>query len=123
MKNLKLGCLLIARRSVEETVARVKDAWDFVFFMRLEEKSLPMLEEVAKECRRLNKPLYAYFLVETPRNVETMKMIGWPATTTIDRVEDFAAKLQGIVDGIIATCAGDHEGDKELLKRLQKLRG
>jgi len=123
VKNLKLGCLLIARRSVEETVARVKDAWDFVFFMRLEEKSLPMLEEVAKECRRLNKPLYAYFLVETPRNVETMKMIGWPATTTIDRVEDFAAKLQGIVDGIIATCTGDHEGDKELLKRLQKLRG
>jgi hypothetical protein len=50
-------------------------------------------------------------------------MIGWPATATIDRVEDFAARLQGVVDGIIATCAGDHEGDKELLKRLQKLRG
>jgi len=123
VKNLKLGCLLTARRSVEETVARVKDPWDFVFFMRLEEKSLPMLEEVAKECRCLNKPIYAYFLVETPWHVETMKMIGWPATTTIDRVEDFAAKLQGIVDGIIATCAGDHEGEKELLKRLQKLRG
>ncbi len=123
VKNLKLGCLLTARKSVEETVARVRDAWDFIFFMRLEEKTLPMLEEVAKECKRLNKPIYTYFLVETHRNVETMKMIGWPATTTIDRVEDFAARLQGIVDGIIATCAGDHEGDKELLKRLQKLRG
>jgi 5,10-methylenetetrahydrofolate reductase len=123
VKNLKLGCLLTARRSVEETIARVRDAWDFIFFMRLEEKSLPMLEQVAKECKRLNKPIYTYFLVETPRNVETLKMIGWPATATIDRVEDFAARLQGVVDGIIATCAGDHEGEKELLKRLQKLRG
>jgi len=123
VKNLKLGCLLTARRSVEETIARVRDAWDFISFMRLEEKSLPMLEQVAKECKRLNKPIYTYFLVETPRNVETLKMIGWPATTTIDRVEDFAARLEGVIDGIIATCAGDHEGDKELLKRLQKLRG
>jgi 5,10-methylenetetrahydrofolate reductase len=123
VKNIKLGCLLTARRSVEDTLARVRDAWDFIFFMRLEEKSLPMLEQVARECKRLNKPIYTYFLVETPRNVETLKMIGWPATTTIDHVENFAARLEGVVDGIIATCAGDHEGDKELLKRLQKLRG
>jgi 5,10-methylenetetrahydrofolate reductase len=123
VKNIKLGCLLTARRSVEDTLARVRDAWDFIFFMRLEEKSLPMLEQVARECKRLNKPIYTYFLVETPRNVETLKMIGWLATTTIDHVENFAARLEGVVDGIIATCAGDHEGDKELLKRLQKLRG
>jgi 5,10-methylenetetrahydrofolate reductase len=123
VKNLKLGCLLTARRSVEDSIARVRDTWDFIFFMRLTNETLPMLEQIAKECKRLNKPIYSYFLVETPRNIETMRMIGWPATTTIDHVEDFAAKLDGVIDGVIATCAGDHEGDKELLKKLQKFRG
>jgi len=122
LKNLKLGCLLTARRSVEETVARARDAWDFIFFMRLEDKSLFTMEQVAKECKRLNKPIYTYFLVGTPRNAETVKMIGWPVTTTMDRVEGYAEKLEGLVDGVIATCAGDYEGDKELLERLQKFR-
>jgi 5,10-methylenetetrahydrofolate reductase len=122
VKNLKLGCLLTARRSVEETIARVKEPWDFIYFMRLEDKSFPALEQVAKECKRLNKPIYAYFMVGTPRNVETMKMIGWPATATLDNVEEYAAKLDGIVDGVIATCAGDAEGDKEMLQKLQKFR-
>ena len=122
IKNLKLGCLLTARRSAEDLIARARDAWDFIFFMRLEEKSLPTLEQLAKECKRLNKPIYSYFLVGTPKNAETLKMIGWPTTTTIDRVEEFAAKLDGVVDGVIATCAGDYEGDMELLRKLQKFR-
>ncbi|MDW8022235.1 MAG: hypothetical protein RMJ15_00615 [Nitrososphaerota archaeon] len=122
LKNLKLGCLLTARRSVEETIARARDAWDFIFFMRLEDKTFPTLEQLAKECKRLNKSLYAYFLVGTPKNAETVKLIGWPVTTTMDNVEKAAARLEGIVDGIIATCAGDYEGDLELLKRLQKFR-
>jgi len=122
LKNLKLGCLLTARRPVEDSIARVRDDWDFAFFMRLEDKSFPMLEQIAKECKRLNKPIYSYFLVKTPKNEEIIKMIGWPVTTTMDQVEDYVAKLEGIVDGIIATCAGDHEGDKELLKKLQKFR-
>jgi len=49
-------------------------------------------------------------------------MIGWPVTATMEHVEEFAAKLEGIVDGIIATCVGDYEGDKELLEKLQKFR-
>jgi hypothetical protein len=122
LKNLKLGCLLTARRSVEETVARARDAWDFIFFMRLEDKSFPTMEQVAKECKRLNKPIYTYFLVGTPRNAETVKMIGWPVTTTMGCVEEYAKKLDGIVDGVIATCAGDYEGDKKLLERLQTFR-
>jgi hypothetical protein len=122
VKNLKLGCLLTARRSVEDTIARAREPWDFIFFMRLEDKSFPALEQVAKECKRLNKPIYAYFLVGTPRNAEIVKMIGWPATTTMDHVEEYTAKLEGLVDGIIATCAGDPEGDKELLGKLQKFR-
>jgi len=122
LKNLKLGCLLTARRSVEDNIARVRDAWDFIFFMRLEDKSLPTLEQIAKECKRLNKPIYCYLLVETPRNAETIKMIGWPVTTTMDHIEEYVAKLEGIIDGVIPTCAGDHEGDKELLERLQKFR-
>jgi hypothetical protein len=122
LKNLKLGCLLTARRSVEETLERVRGAWDFIYFMRLEDKSFSTLEQVAKECKRLNKPIYAYFLVGTPKNVETVKMIGWPVTTTMDNVEKTAAKLDGLVDGIIATCAGDAEGDKEMLLKLQKFR-
>jgi len=122
VKNLKLGCLLTARRSVEETIARARDAWDFIFFMRLEDKTFPILEQLAKECKRLNKPIYSYFLVGTPKNAEIMKIIGWPATTTMEHVEETVAKLEGVVDGIIATCAGDYEGDKELLERLQKFR-
>jgi hypothetical protein len=122
LKNLKLGCLLTARRSVEDSIARVREPWDFIFFMRLEDKSFPTLEQVARECKRLNKPIYTYLLVETPSNIETMKMIGWTSTTSIDRVEEYVAKLEGIVDGVIATCAGDHEGDKELLEKLQKFR-
>jgi hypothetical protein len=122
LKNLKLGCLLTARRSVEETIARAKEPWDFIYFMRLEDKSFPTLEQVARECKLLNKPIYAYFLVGTPKNVETVKMIGWPVTTTMDHAEEYAAKLDGLVDGIIATCAGDPEGDKELLGKLQKFR-
>jgi len=122
IKNLKLGCLLTARRSVEETIARAREAWDFIFFMRLEDKSFPILEQVATECKRLNKPIYSYFLVGTPKNAEIVKTIGWPVTTTMDHVEEYAAKLEGLVDGIIATCAGDPEGDKELLGKLQKFR-
>ena len=122
LKNLKLGCLLTARRSVDETIARAREPWDFIYFMRLEDKSFPILEQVAKECKRLNKPIYSYFLVGTPKNVEIVKMIGWPVTTTMDHVEEYAAKLEGLVDGIIATCAGDPEGDKELLRKLQKFR-
>ncbi|MBS7608361.1 MAG: hypothetical protein QXV65_02565 [Candidatus Bathyarchaeia archaeon] len=122
LKNVKLGCLLTARKTVEETIARAKEPWDFVFFMRLEDKTFPMLEQVAKECKRLNKPIYTYFLIGTPKNAEMVKMIGWPTTTTIDRVEEVASKLDGLVDGVIATCAGDYEGDKELLAKLQKFR-
>jgi len=122
VKNLKLGCLLTSRRSAEETVARAREPWDFIYFMRLEDNSFPVLEQVAKECKRLDKPVYAYFLVGTPKNVETVKMIGWPVTTTMNHVEEYAAKLDGLVDGIIATCAGDPEGDKELLMKLQKFR-
>ena len=49
-------------------------------------------------------------------------MIGWPITATMERADEVAARLEGIVDGIIATCAGDPEGDKELLMKLQKFR-
>jgi hypothetical protein len=122
LKNLKLGCLLSSRRSVEDNIKRAKGDWDFIYFMRLEDKTFPALEQVAKECKRMNKPIYAYFLVGTPKNAETVKMIGWPVTTTMDKVEETAAKLDGLVDGIIATCAGDAEGDKEMLQKLQKFR-
>ena len=122
LKNLKLGCLISARRSAEDNIERVRGDWDFVAFMRLEDKSFPTLEKVAQECKRLNKPIYSYFLVGTPKNAEIVKMIGWPVTTTMDKVEEYAAKLDGLVDGIIATCAGDPKGDLELLGKLQKFR-
>jgi hypothetical protein len=121
-KNLKLGCLLTARRSIEETLERVREPWDFVYFMRLQDSSFEALKAVSAECKKLNKPLFAYFIVGTPKNVETVKMIGWPVAATMDTVESTAAKLVGLVDGIIATCAGDAEGDKEMLQKLQKFR-
>jgi len=122
VKNLKLGCLLSPRQSIEDIIERVRKPWDFVMFMRLEDKTFPSLEKVAKECKRLNKPIYAYVLVKTEKNEKVIKMIGWEPTTTFDQAEEFVAKLEGIVDGIIVTCAGDNEGDKELLRRLQKFR-
>ena len=79
-------------------------------------------DRVAAECKKMNKPIYAYFLVGTAKNVEIVKRIGWPTAATMDTVEEKAARLEGIVDGIIATCAGDAEGDKEMLQKLQKFR-
>ena len=122
VKSLNLGCLLTARRSVDDAISRARSAWDFIMFMRLEDKSFPVLEQVAKECKRLNKTIYTYFLVGTPKNAEIIKMIGWPTTTTMEHAVEYAEKLDGLVDGIIATCAGDPEGDKELLRKLQKFR-
>ena len=121
-KNLKLGCLLTARRSLDETLARVREPWDFIYFMRLEDKSFETLKAVSAECKKLNKPLFAYFLVGTTKNVETVKMIGWPTAATMETVEEKASQLVGLVDGIIATCAGDAEGDKLMLQKLQKFR-
>ena len=132
LKKVKLGCLLSPspwrarygkkRFGPEDMVNRVKTGWDFAFFMRLTDETYPILEKVAGELKKMNVPIYAYFLVETPKNAEILKKIGWKPTTTMEKAEEFATKLDGLVDGIIATCAGDFEGDKELLKKLQKVR-
>ncbi len=81
-KNLKLGCLLTARVSAEDAIKRAQEPWDFIYFMRLEDKSLPILQQVSAACKKMNKPLYAYFLVGTEKNVETVKRIGWPVAAT-----------------------------------------
>lgn len=131
IKKLKLGCLLspspVRARygktfGPEDMINRVKSGWDFAFFMRLTEETLPVLERVAPELKGMSIPLYAYLLVQTPRNVEILARIGWKPTTTIERVEEFANRLEGLVDGVIATCAGDFEGDLELLRSLERLR-
>ncbi|MEL9940174.1 MAG: hypothetical protein QW348_02800 [Ignisphaera sp.] len=132
LKRVKLGCLLSPRPvrdrygvkefGVEDMVSRVKSGWDFAFFMRLTDETFPVLEKVSAELKRLGVPLYTYFLVKTPRNAETLARIGWSPTTAMENALAYAEKLENIVDGIIATCAGDYEGDKELLKLLSKLR-
>ena len=66
--------------------------------------------------------IYAYFLVWTPKNVYIINMIGWSTTTTMEHVEEYTAKLAGLVDGIIATFERDPEGDLTLLEKLQKFR-
>jgi len=121
-KNLKLGCLLSARSSVEDAIKRANEPWDFVYFMRLNDSSFEQLKAVSAACKKINKPLFAYFLVGTEKNKEIVKVIGWPVTATMDTVEEKAARLVGLVDGIIATCAGDAEGDKLMLQKLQKFR-
>ena len=123
VKNLKIGCLLTPRRLVKNIISRVRDSWDFFFFMRLEEKSLPTLRRISEECKRLKKSIYAYFVVKTTRNAEVIRMIGWPATSDMEHAEAFASMLEGVVDGVIVTCAGDYEGDMELLRSLQGIRG
>jgi hypothetical protein len=122
INKVKLGCLLTARVPAENAIARLKNGWDFCFFLRLEKDTLPKLKQVATECRRLGNPIYPYFVVGTPKNQKVLSMIGWPATTDMAGAEKFAAELEGVVDGVIATCLGDAAGDMELLERLQKFR-
>ena len=47
--------------------ARVREPWDFVYFMRLQDSSFDALKAVSAECKKLNKPLFAYFLVGTDK--------------------------------------------------------
>jgi hypothetical protein len=122
IKNTKLGCLLTARVPAESAIERVQNNWDFCFFLRLEEASLPKLKQIGAECKRLGKPIYPYFVVGTEKNQKTLGRIGWPATATMDKAEKFVADLEGVVDGIIATCLGDVAGDMELLEKIQKFR-
>ncbi len=122
VKKLGLGCLLTARRPAEDAIARMRDEWDFGFFMRLEEASLPTLKQVAGETKRLGKPIYAYLIVETSKNKKTIERIGWPSTSTLDGAEDFVAQLEGVIDGIIPTCLGDSAGERELLEKIQRFR-
>lgn len=122
ISKLKLGCLLTARAPVEGAIARIQDAWDFCFFLRLEEAVLPKLKQVAAECKRLGKPIYPYFVVATSKNQKTLQRIGWPPSATMESAEAFVANLEGVVDGIIPTCLGDAAGDMELLAKIQKFR-
>jgi len=122
IQNLGLGCLLTARRPAEDAIARMRDEWDFGFFMRLEEESLPTLRQVAKESRTMGKPIYAYLIVETAKNKKTIERIGWPSTSTLDGAEDFVGRLEGVIDGIIPTCLGDSAGERELLEKVQRFR-
>jgi hypothetical protein len=122
ISKVKLGCLLTARAPVESAVERLKNDWDFCFFLRLEGATLPKLKQIGEESKRLGKPIYPYFVVGTQRNQKTLERIGWPATTTMDKADAFVADLEGVVDGIIPTCLGDAAGDMELLEKIQKFR-
>ncbi|GAB4414142.1 MAG: hypothetical protein OHK0032_10220 [Thermodesulfovibrionales bacterium] len=122
INNLKLGCLVTSRRPVEDAIARIKEPWDFCFFLRLDEASLPKLKELSQECKRLGKSIYPYFVVETAKNKKVLERIGWSPSASMDGAIEFAKKMEGVVDGIIATCLGDMEGDKRLLEVLQKVR-
>jgi hypothetical protein len=122
VSKVKLGCLLTARAPAESAIQRIQNDWDFCFFLRLEEATLPKLKQVGEECKRLGKPIYPYFVVGTAKNQKTLERIGWPASTTMEKAEKFVADLEGVVNGIIPTCLGDVAGDMELLEKVQKFR-
>ena len=122
VSKVKLGCLVTARVPAESAIARIKNAWDFCFFLRLEEATLPKLKQVAEECRRLGKPIYPYFIVGTPKNQKTLERIGWPPSATMENAETFIAALESVVDGVIPTCLGDVAADMELLEKIQRFR-
>lgn len=132
IRNVKLGCLLSPRPvkreryaqsfTIMDMVNRVKTGWDFALFMRLTDQTLPILKELSVEMKKMNVPLYTYVLVGTPRNAEILKQIGWEPTTTINNVVNYIEQLEEVVDGAIVTCAGDYQGDLEVLKTLNKLR-
>src|SRR4030067_3575718 len=52
LKNLKLGCLLTARRDIAETLGRGRADWDFIYFMRLLDKSFCPLGHVGRGAKR-----------------------------------------------------------------------
>lgn len=122
ISKVKLGCLLTARVPAESAISRIQDDWDFCFFLRLEQETLPKLKQVAAECKRLGKPIYPYFVAETAKNQKTLERIGWPASATMDNAEKLVADLEDVVDGIIPTCLGDVKGDMQLLEKIQKYR-
>jgi hypothetical protein len=122
VSKVKLGCLLTARVPAESAIERVQNDWDFCFFLRLEEATLPKLRQIADACSRLGKPIYPYFVVGTAKNQKTLERIGWPASSTMDNAEKFVSDLEGVVTGIIPTCLGDVAGDMELLEKIQKFR-
>ena len=122
IRRLRMGCLLTSRRPAEDSIARIRDEWDFCLFLRFHEESLPRLKQVAAECRHLDKPIYPYFVVGTTKNTKTRERIGWPASATMDGAEELVARLEGVVDGVVATCLGDLVGDAELLEKIQKFR-
>lgn len=123
VSQVQFGCLLTARVPAEAAVERMKDSWDFGFFLRLEESTVPKLKEIGAECKRLGKPLYPYLIVGTPKNQKILDRIGWPASATMDTVEDMVAGLEGHVTGVIASCLGFMSSDMELLGKLQRFRG
>jgi hypothetical protein len=122
ISKMQFGCLLTARVPAEAAIERMKDNWDFGFFLRLEESTVPKLKEIAAECNRLGKPIYPYLVVGTPKNEKILKRIGWPASATMETVEKMVADLEGSVPGVIATCLGFVSSDIELLGKLQKFR-
>ncbi len=123
ISKVKLGCLLTARVPAEAAIERMQNDWDFGFFLRLEESTVPKLKQIGAECKRLGKPIYPYFIVGTAKNQKVLQRIGWPASATMETAEKFVADLEGSVTGIIATCLGDVASDMELLGKLQKFRG
>lgn len=122
VSDVQFGCMLTARVPAEAAIGRIQDDWDFGFFLRLEESTVPKLKEIGAECKRLGKPLYPYLIVGTPKNQKILDRIGWPASATMDNVEEMVAELEGSVTGVIATCLGFVDSDVELLRKLQKFR-
>ncbi len=122
LEKIKFGCLLTARVPAEAAIERIKGDWDFGFFLRLEESTVPKLKEIGAECKRLGKPLYPYLIVGTPKNQKILDMIGWPASATMDTVEDMVAEIKDSVTGVIASCLGFVKSDIELLNKLQRFR-
>jgi len=83
IQTLKLGCLLSLRPqrdrygvrtfNPKDMVERVKTGWDFAFFLRLTPETLPLLEDVSRELKKMKIPLYTYILIKTPRNVDMLR--------------------------------------------------
>jgi len=130
IRTTKLGCLLSPRPrrverygtkefNIDDMINRVKSGWDFALFMRLTEETLPALEQLSRGIRelKLNVSLYTYVLIGTPRNADTLRQIGWTPTTKPDNARELLERIDGLVDGVIITAAGDYQGELEVLKK------
>lgn len=119
-KRPRLGAMLSMRYPFEKIEERMKA--DLEFFMVLRGlHDYDKLTRVSRAARRLGKKLYAYVIIGSNRNIDTLRsMLGGQPVYRIEEVEHVVERLSPLVDGIILSSPGDMEAIVEAAQRLSR---